>query len=139
MVRPRKLLLSLFACAVAAPVGTFVATYPFSVVWISRDTWPERLVDSWFFTLGLAPVLSGVTFAAMVIIGLPYQAIMQKRGETDWLSHVGPPILGGCLISVMTMIGILYLPAAALNGFIAGSVFWLIRRPDKDLDEEAKA
>ena len=133
-----KLLKSLLACAVAA----FVTCFLF-MEWqdFSVNTYLEwaRLVK-----LLLAPSwmiigrLSLITFLLMMAVGLPLRALWLKPPRDGLVWHI---VLA---LAITTVLIIVLLPLAALVGIaavlelypaalIAIVIFWLIRRPDKDV------
>lgn len=124
---------SVWACAVGAFTGTAVAVYPFSVtVQMGASNFQERLIFAMRSALQLMPWLSLITFVMMVVLGLPIQKLIQDVSETRWWPHAISAMAAGLIIPACTGIGILYSPFGGLAGFLAGSMFWLIRRPDKD-------
>lgn len=124
---------SVWACAVGAITGTAIAIYPFSVTMqMGASSFKERLILALHSAMQLMPWLSLITFALMVVLGLPIQKLIQDVGETRWWPHAISAMAAGLIIPACTGIGILYSPFGGLAGFLAGSIFWLIRRPNKD-------
>jgi len=69
----------------------------------------------------------------MLVVGLPVQAVLQKYGQTNYAIHALCSILGGALASLLLFPSLPLAGFCAGIGFVAGSVAWLIRRPDKDV------
>jgi hypothetical protein len=78
------------------------------------------------------PVVFGTV--PMLLIGLPIQAWMQRRGVTGLLWHVAPAALAGGLmfLTILVAAGAFGFAYGALYGGLAGAFAWAIRRPDRD-------
>lgn len=110
----------------------------------------ERHVDilHWLLgglSVGLRVLLSPMpllAFVPMLVIGLPLQAALQHFGKVGYLWTVLPAIPFGPL--VLKLLFVIYadvlrgtlnpfaLVLTAVGGFLCTSIFWLVRRPDKD-------
>ncbi len=134
-----RLLRSLFAAAMGAIAGTVVVIYPFAFLFqMGADNLQQRLVFALHSALQLGPFIAGATFLGMVVIGLPIQYAMQRQGNTGYWTHANWAAFAGGALPCLTVVGTLFAPFGLVSGFIAGSVFWLIRRPDRDGQAAAK-
>lgn len=73
------------------------------------------------------------TLLPMIFIGLPVQALLQKCRQTGYWVHAICSVVGGALASLFLFPSLPLAGFCAAIGFTAGSVAWLIRRPDKDV------
>ena len=123
----------MWAACVGAAAGTAVVIYPFAFLFqMGADYLQQRLVFSLRSALQTGPFIAAATYLAMLVIGLPIQYAMKRHGNTAYWSHVTCAIFAGGILPCLTGIGIFFAPFGLISGFIAGSVFWLIRRPDRD-------
>ena len=88
---------------------------------------------------GLALTLTFAPLVGVMVIFLPLQAMAQRFGITAWrwyslLSGISVAVLGYILttLSHYQRHPILVWAISLALGFLFGSIFWLIRRPDKD-------
>jgi hypothetical protein len=74
----------------------------------------------------------------MLVVGLPAQAWLARRGLTGLLWHAVPAAVAGALILgvLFALWGIL---VGGIFGGVAGAIAWLIRRPDRDRHHDAMA
>lgn len=74
----------------------------------------------------------------MLVVGLPAQAWLARRGLTGLLWHAVPAAVAGALILgvLFALWGIL---VGGVFGGVAGAIGWLIRRPDRDRHHDAMA
>lgn len=84
----------------------------------------------------------------MVVVGLPLQALLQRFGKVSYLWTVTPAIPCGPL--VLFSLFVIYrdvlrgsldpyaLVLTAIGAFLTTSIFWLVRRPDRDGQAQAK-
>ena len=151
---PGKLAKSLFACIVGAWLGlapivifTEMRTHAY-LLDTPRDYghWViDGLLTGGHILLSLFPLF---VLIPMIIIGLPLQALLQRFGKVDYLWTVIPAIPLGPLVLVSLFV--IYrdvlrgsldpfaLVLTAVGAFLTTSIFWLVRRPDRDGQATAK-
>ncbi|MEM9966239.1 MAG: hypothetical protein AAGC58_12935 [Asticcacaulis sp.] len=124
-----KLAKSIVACLVGAIVATaFLFLYDLVTNYVRQPSL-QIYRSTWGMTLWWG-IFAGIGFfLALCLIGLPIQWQMQKRGITALIWHSLPACIMGGLLGALTGGPILL---QAVCGLIAGTVAWLIRRPDKD-------
>jgi hypothetical protein len=129
----KRLGISILACIVGVATGTAATTYPFTYfMQMGYGNLCEHLVFAWHSALSIGPWFFSITLFFMIAVGLPVQNYMQRKGIVKWLNHAMSATIAGFILPCMTGAGIFYAPFGLVSGFVAGSVFWLIRRPDKD-------
>ena len=137
-----KLLKSVLACAVAAFVSCFLFMEWLDYGVNAALSWPRIvhiiLTPSWM-TIG---IISALTFVLMAIIGLPLRALFLKPPRSGLFWHVGLGIaITTVLLAILVLpacgfisiLGILTLFEVFPAAILATVIFWLIRRPDKDV------
>lgn len=135
-IRIQRLLKSVWACLLAASVvvivvPAFVAIKNLTLYGTINN--PED-GEYWIIVVFLAALYFGLILSSLLAIGLPIQAVMQSQGLNQYWHFAMPSTLLGFAIGSLIASGDL-LSATTLGvalGLCIGSIFWLIRRPDKD-------
>ena len=99
------------------------------------------------FSFGIVPFLQHLAFmpfiplACLLLIGLPVQYLMQRRGVTRFVPSVGAAMIGAGLVMIVasifgnlnprTLVELILM--AFCLAFCVASLAWFIRRPDKDV------
>jgi hypothetical protein len=83
--------------------------------------------------MGLFAIVFGAILVPFVVLGLPVQAILQKHHQTGYFLHVAFSATAGGIMSLLVIYSLEAQLVSAGAGFVAGSVAWIIRRPDKDV------
>ncbi|MFT3997995.1 MAG: hypothetical protein QM667_11370 [Asticcacaulis sp.] len=104
---------------------------------------PEQMLSALVFLVSPSALIPFLfifvcTVVPMLIIGLPAQYMLQKEGYTGYLYHALPAAAAGALSSLLLFnqwASAMTAGLCAAIGFMAGSVAWLIRRPDKDISD----
>jgi len=134
-----KLTKSLLACAIAAFVSgfLFMEWQDYSVN--SYKPWGD-ILRMWLHpSWGSIGVLTLIAFLLMTCLGLPLQHLWLKPPRNGLLWHIGLT-----LIITTAVLAVLLLPASGFFGIwalldvyvaaiLAIVLFWLIRRPDRDV------
>lgn len=135
--------MSLLACAlapllVAATVALGVILWNLATRGVPQT--PPTL-DMIFGVWSFAVVIGLYATPAMIVIGLPVQAWMSKRGWNAWWHMTLPAaVMGGVLWTALMPVAIAQtLAFGAGLGALCGFYAWVIRRPDRDHLFDAKA
>ncbi|ESQ80834.1 hypothetical protein [Asticcacaulis sp. YBE204] len=130
------LIKSVWACILAAMVvvivlPTFVAIRN-HILYGTLDNPNDD--EIWIFVLFGSVLYFAIILFSLLVIGLPVQAVMQSQGLNRYWHFALPSTLLGFAVGSVTAIGDLLSTSLldAVLGFCIGSVFWLVRRPDKD-------
>ena len=152
----------LFASIVAVAVGGAVAGLAFAVIevptqithvttadYVTAPATPMQMAAS-IAGLALSSTVVGLMFGGPVFLlaGLPVHGWLMRRGWTNILAYAALGAAVSGLVVTLTQAGVSgpaqliqpsrwadlfsMAPYFALAGAIATSVFWLIRRPDRD-------
>lgn len=99
---------------------------------------PEQMFGAVAFLVSPAALIvfifvftSAVT--PLIVIGLPVQALLQRHRQTGYGIHAVFSVVCGALASLLLFPSVPLAALCAGIGFMAGSVAWFIRRPDKDV------
>ena len=140
-----RLARTIFACLAGAGGGGLAFTAAFALgLATGYLTQPAGLSGQWrglliiFFPSTLATLLPAL------VIGFPLELLLQKLRITGYLPTVaifaicGVPILSAIFAPLAHNIAdMIFLGATgAFMGFLASSLAWLVRRPDKDVPKD---
>ncbi|MDC7676864.1 hypothetical protein [Asticcacaulis machinosus] len=123
---------SIFACAVAALLASLLSTALIILVFFQDplQTVGVKYVLSQYIVM--SGFFAAFCFTALLVIGLPFQWAMAKRGLFSIKYFIIPAGVLGAILPLWFPLGMLYAPFGLLNGLMSGSLFWLIRCPDLD-------
>ncbi|WP_140984004.1 hypothetical protein [Asticcacaulis tiandongensis] len=126
--RAAKLAKSVFACLVGAIIATaFLFLYDLVTNYVRQPSL-QIYRSTWGMTFWWG-IFAGIGFfLALCLIGLPIQWQMQKRSITALVWHSLPAFVMGGFLSWLSWGDIVLV---AICGLIAGTVAWLVRRPDR--------
>ncbi|MFN3805917.1 hypothetical protein [Asticcacaulis sp.] len=134
--RYRPLIKSLYASVAGAAAGAsafllllYLESLFVSATSIEEDV--EFLINPGI--IGLFAIVFGAILVPIVALGLPVQVILQRYHQTGYALHVMFSAAAGGIISLFIIYNLELQLACAAAGFVAGSVAWFIRRPDKDV------
>lgn len=133
------LIKSVCACIIGAGVSAIGLILAVAVAGVSDDIGdPQQIPKILAFIFSMSAFIPiALVFACtalpMLIIGLPVQALLQKYHQTGYWVHAICSVVGGALASLFLFPSLPLAGFCAAIGFTAGSVAWLIRRPDRDL------
>ncbi|WP_298329220.1 hypothetical protein [Asticcacaulis sp.] len=132
------LIKSVCACIIGAGVAAFGFILSVAIAGVGDDIGdPQQIPKILAFVFSMSALIPfALVFACtalpMLIIGLPVQALLQKYHQTSYWVHAIFSVVGGSLASLFLFPSLPLAGFCAAIGFAAGSVAWLIRRPDKD-------
>ncbi|MCA1936594.1 MAG: hypothetical protein LDL37_14180 [Asticcacaulis sp.] len=130
------LIKSLYAsvAGAAAGAGAFLLLVYLESLFVSATSIEEGvefLINPGF--IGLFAIVFGAILVPFVALGLPVQAILQRYHQTGYSLHVVFSAAAGGIMSLFIVYNLELQLVCAAAGFVAGSVAWFIRRPDRDV------
>jgi hypothetical protein len=139
-----RLAVSLLACILGPALAGIVVGFSMNAYGAATGTSEVAYESAWDVLVGAGlhaafPVVFGTI--PMLLIGLPIQAWMTRRGLTQVYWYVPTAALAGALIALAVLAtgGPFVMAISAAYGGFAGLFAWLIRRPDRDRRIDAQA
>ena len=131
-----RLLASLFACLAGAALSgvvTLAVLIGLAVV-MRPDVGGLPSMDQLLQVAPFMGTIIALAAPALIVIGLPVQAWMSRRGWTAWWQITPPAALGGgiAMVALMPLSSLAGFAFGAWIGGLAGLFAWTIRRPDRD-------
>lgn len=121
--------------AVAALISPIVAASAVAAIFIGDAPYSENALDSIRSVASLALI---VGYPAMLMLGLPAHTVLLKTGLRSGFAYVAAGAILG-LVLALTLATVFHPEIGEATGHIVlacaltAGLFWLIRRPDRDL------